>query len=104
MTTEGKIKLGYWANMMGAALSAVAVILLGIILNWVIGIENRVTAIESNRFTSADAMRVYELLSKKADREDVPPPEVTQAIMDLRAAVARIEARQIEHITGHNGG
>lgn len=70
-------QLGQWVRFVSSAILIPAVVAL---LIWIIAIERRLTAIEANRFTAADGIRLVELLNSKADRSEVPPPEVRQRL------------------------
>lgn len=96
-------RIAHWANVIGSVLSGVAVLMLSFGLKWIIEIEQRVTRIESNRFTSTMAIDLYEKLNEKADKADNPTPEVRQTLLELKSALQRLENRQIEHLTQHNG-
>ena len=98
-----------WIKYLGAVSSLIVVIVLAPIAVWLVGsaLDNshRLTVIESNRFTSVDAMRVYEELASKADKHDVPPPEVKQALRRLERDVREIRSmlahlRAIKHDDG----
>ena len=74
-------KLKTWPNgSIGIWLRFVLSALVIPILLFVMHIDRRVLQIESNRFTAVDAKAVYESLGdlerKKANKTEVPPPEV----------------------------
>jgi len=100
-----------WIKYLGAVSSMVVVVVLAPIAVWLVGSsidhDRRLTKIESNRFTSADAMKVYEALASKADKHNVPPPEVKQALVRLERDVRDIKEAIAEHlrrVTVQHGG
>ena len=96
-----------WIKYLGAVSSLVVVVLLAPIATWLVfstlDHSERLTAIESNRFTSVDSMRVYELLNEKADKMDVPPPIVTEAIKRMERDIRDIRAMLESHMHAHTG-
>ena len=56
-------------------------------------IDRRVVAIESNRFTSADGMAIWQALADKANKDDVPPTWFLADFDDLKSRVDALEGR-----------
>lgn len=96
-----------WIKYLGAVSSLIVVLVMSPIAVWLIAStldhSERITAIESNRFTSADSMRVYELLNQKADKDDVPPLIVTEAIKRMERDIREIRAMLESHMSTHSG-
>ena len=85
-----------WIKYLGAVSSLILTVVLAptitVLVYRSVDHGNRIAVIESNRFTSADAMKVYEMISAKADKQNVPPPEVKQALVRLERDVREIRA------------
>lgn len=69
----------YWENFW-RLLSVIAVPFCGFLLFQVMsiksdisGIDKRVAVIEANRFTAEDGVMIWQAISQKADKNDVPP-------------------------------
>jgi hypothetical protein len=97
-----------WIKYLGAVSSLLIALIVIPMGTWLIlttlDHSSRLTRIESNRFTSADAMKMYELLSRKADRADIPTPEVKQSLGRLERDVQEVRKMMEEHMTYHANG
>ena len=100
-----------WIKYLGAVSSLILTVVLAptitVLVYRSVDHGNRIAVIESNRFTSADAMRVYEMIAAKADKNNVPPPEVKQALVRLERDVRDIKEAIAEHlrrVTVQHGG
>ena len=96
-----------WVKYLGAVSSMLLVLVVTPVGSWaaytIIDHGKRISVIESNRFTSSDAMKVYETLAEKADKDSVPPPEVKQALTRLERDVREIRRLVEAHMTNHAG-
>lgn len=90
---------GFPSSPVGKWVQLVGTLVILPLLAWGFVIERRVTRIESNRFTASDGLNMYQALNDKADKEDVPPPEVQQAIARLNADIAEIKGDLKNHIS-----
>lgn len=50
-------------------------------------------ATNANRFTAQDGAEVWQEMNEKADRDEIPPAEVTEALERLQAVQDRMEQR-----------
>ena len=78
---------------------------------YMIKIDNRVTAIEANRFTSADGKDLYAELSMKANRDEVPPQwfqaKVSELSLDMKQIhneIADVRTLIDQHLISLAGG
>ena len=96
-----------WIKYLGAVSSLVVVVVLSPIAIWLVATtldhSERIVSIEANRFTSTDSMRVYELLNQKADKNNVPPPVVSEAIERMERDIREIRALLEAHMNTHGG-
>ena len=82
-----------WAKWV-RLIAALAIIPL---IAWGVSVEVRLSMIEGNRFTSTDALKLYDQLHSKADKADVPPPEVRESLQEIKTAIHELR----DLITGH---
>lgn len=76
-------------------LLSISVGLSGWNLSKTVDLGERIAAIEANRFTAKDGLEVWRELGKKADSDNVPPPEVIRRLDSLE--------RQLEKVNGKLG-
>ena len=94
-----------WIKYLGAVSSLILVVVLAptitVLLARSVSHGSRLAVIEGNRFTAADAMRMYAAMALKADKSNVPPPEVTQSLIrlhqDMRDIKILVEAHMFRH-------
>ena len=56
-------------------------------------IDRRVVTIEANRFTSTDGMAIWQAMSEKANKIDVPPAWFLADFTELKVRVDALEGR-----------
>ena len=88
---------GAWGRWIRFGLSVLVIP----VLLFVLQIDRRVVRIEANRFTSVDAKAVYDMLGLKADKRDVPPPEVREALARIEADLRVVRDIMQRHIEKH---
>ena len=100
-----------WIKYLGSVSSMLVLVILIPVGSWLVLTTmdhgKRISVIESNRFTSADALLVYQKLAAKADKSEVPPPEVKQSLARLERDVRDIKEAIAEHlrrVTVQHGG
>lgn len=93
-----------WIKLLGALVLIPAV-------GWGIAVERRITKIEASRFTTADGMKMYQRIGEKADKSNVPPPDVRQMLellqendTEIKRLLEKLDDTLDEHIAHHNGG
>lgn len=75
---------------LGLAFIAVLVIP---ILVFLVRIDNRLVAIEANRFTAADGLTVWQEMARKANTTEVPPEWFIREFDELKARLLVLEGK-----------
>jgi hypothetical protein len=57
-----------------------------------------IAEIEASRFTAADGLAVWQAMAEKADKDDVPPPEVLMFMEQTLNALERLNDKLDAHI------
>ena len=68
-----------WDNLLRFLIPMIA-LGVGVLLKNDFDHERRLTAIEASRFTTEDGLQVWREMDRKADRDDVPTPEVLRRL------------------------
>lgn len=61
-----------------------------------------VEVIKSNRFTAADGQHVWQELSRKADRSQVPPEWFKEDVAEIKTMLLKIQQDFNEHLADRN--
>ena len=88
-----------WVKFLGATL--IFPMAFGL-FTWNLSLDRRVTRIEANRFTEADGAALIERMNNKADRDEVPPPEVVVRLDRLEEDLREVK-RDVKELLRQGG-
>ena len=80
-----------------SAVAVVPVLALGLI--WFARIEDRINTVERDALISQ--LEMWRSIALKANSADVPPVEVREDLLEIKAAILRIERKHDLHLATH---